>query len=399
MIMVRALTTLTLGLLTAMPALAASHTVALFATVPMRLESNRPYIDVTLTGPDHKTVVAHAYVDTGGGAIIITSDLAARLNLKPVGQSFTEEGVTLEPTTVPELAIGDMPIRVAGNVRAFIAESRGDALRGSDAQLGLPGRAFVHYDVVFDYPAQRFTVAQSGAFKPRGMLVEGAVSHQAGMPVIHATVGGQSHTFLLDTGGTYSMFSAALLKRLEKRYPEWPYLAGAYGPANMLLGSKEPTLFMLRMADLKLAGVTLHDVGVVSRPAGTYEKSMTQMLGMPVLGSVAGNVLRAFRVQINYPQGHIYMQRGSVETVPALSMVGIMLEPAGNCYAVAALHGSLPGVAIGDRLLQVGNLDACHATLTAIMQALSGQPGELHRLTLERSDKTFTVEAPVVKLF
>lgn len=398
MTMVKALTALTLGLLVATSALAASHAMH-YATVPMRLESNRPYIDVALTGPNHKTVVAHAYVDTGGGAIIITSSLAAHLGLKPAGPPFTEEGVTLAATTVPELIIGSVRIRVAGNVRAFIAETKGDALRGSDAQLGLPGRAFIRYDVVFDYPAQRFTVAQPGALKPRGVLVEGTISRQAGMPVIHAAVDGQAHAFLLDTGGTYSMFSAELLNRLETQHPSWLQLAGAFGPANMLLGPKEPAFFMLRVADLSFAGATLHDVGTVSRPAGVYEKSMMHMLGMPVLGSVAGNVLRAFRVQINYPQGHIYMQRESSISGSVLNMVGIMLEPVGDGYVVAATHGSLSGVTVGDHLLRVGNLNVQRATLVQIMQALSGQPGELRRLTLERGGKTFTVEAPVVKLF
>ena len=46
-------------------------------TVPMQLELDRPYIDVTLTGLNGDRVKAHAYVDTGGGALIFSAGLAS----------------------------------------------------------------------------------------------------------------------------------------------------------------------------------------------------------------------------------------------------------------------------------------------------------------------------------
>lgn len=48
----------------------------------MQVELNRPYVDVTLAGPSGHPVTAHAYVDTGGGALLLSAGLAKQLGLK-----------------------------------------------------------------------------------------------------------------------------------------------------------------------------------------------------------------------------------------------------------------------------------------------------------------------------
>jgi hypothetical protein len=50
-------------------------------TVPMHLDHNRPFIDVTLTGLHGQPRLARFWVDTGGGAFILAEPLARELGL------------------------------------------------------------------------------------------------------------------------------------------------------------------------------------------------------------------------------------------------------------------------------------------------------------------------------
>jgi C-terminal processing protease CtpA/Prc len=65
--------------------------------------------------------------------------------------------------------------------------------------------------------------------------------------------------------------------------------------------------------------------------------------------------------------------------------------------AVATQNGkpTIEGVQVGDKLLKVGELPLSGATRGAILSAMHGKPGEVRVLTLERNDKTFTVEASI----
>lgn len=54
-------------------------------------------------------------------------------------------------------------------------------------------------------------------------------------------------------------------------------------------------------------GQPLVDFGVVSRQAGVFEKWMSSMMTAPIVGSLAGNVLKRFRVDLDYPNQKLYL--------------------------------------------------------------------------------------------
>jgi hypothetical protein len=147
---------------------------------------------------------------------------------------------------------------------------------------------------------------------------------------------------------------------------------------------------------LQWGASTLTHVLVVTRPLGTYEKNMSDMLGAPIVGSLGGNVFRSFRIEIDYPAGKLYLAQAPHAKPDSLDMVGVMLEPAlGGGYDVAMVQGDAGGIAVGDHLLAVGALDATQARFQALRAALSGKPGETRVLTVERDGKTLTLKAPV----
>lgn len=363
---------------------------AVAADVPMAVEGGRPYIDVQFRAADGHAVKAHVWLDTGGGNIIVSEKLAQALGLKPTADAFEEEGEKLAPLPLPGLELGGEVVKLA-DVQAFEVIGPASGVQHTDADAALPVRALRGYDVVFDYPAGKFSLNPSGG-KHTGTEVPVKIG-ESGMPTVTAEIAGKPYGFLLDTGGTSVMLSQAAIQ------PDFQHVAGAYGRGNMLLGRFEGKLMMVDLPSLTWGPFQLTHVIAVSRPAGIYEKSMSGMAGGDIVGSLGGNVFQHFRIDIDYPQAKLYLTEDKTVKPATLDMVGLMLEPAqGGGYDVAAVQGDVGGAAVGDHLLKVGDLDAGQATLQAVIAALSGKPGESRMLTVQRADKTLTLKAPVQHL-
>lgn len=381
---------------TAVPAPAKD--AAAVTTVPMQLELNRPYIDVTLTGPNGRSVQAHAYVDTGGGALMLSAGLAERLGLDATGKVQHEQGLAIAPTKVPALRIGGTAIKLVDAV-AFISAHEPDTLGHTDAEADLPARYLRDYTVVFDYPAHAFSIADPGKLKPTGMAVKTSIG-ESGIPVVWASVSGKPYGFMLDTGAQVCMVSYTVMKAWSKQHPDWARTAGAYGAANMLLGKWESKATMLRVATLRWGAFRIRNVAVVWRSPEEYEHSMSQFVGTPIVGSIGGNVLRDFRVTVAYPTQHVYLQRATTDHATSLDMVGIILEPAARGgYQVAGTLPGVKGIEIGDRLLSVDGRDVTRASFAHVVGWLSGAPGTTHTLVLKRGNVRRIIQAKAQSIF
>lgn len=367
------------------------------ATLPMTFEQHRPYADLTLAGPDGQPVRARVWLDTGGGAIVLSAPLAQRLGLKPAGRGMRAEGMHLAMTSLPQVRAGDMPLHLDG-ARALIALGSGDTLQGTQAQAAFPVRVLRNYEVVLDYPQHRLTIAAPGTLRHHGRPVP-AHFGAPGFIGVTLKVDGKPHGFLLDSGGQYCMITQDALARWLRRHPHWPHVKGAYGPADMMLGAIEADFRMVRIPRMQWGPFALRDVGSVSRPVGNYERMMSKLVGAPVIGSIGGNVLKDFRVDIDYPHRTLYLQRDARRRPVHVDMVGITLERRDGHYVVAGIAPGQDGLQPGDRLLRVGHLAADNATDARLMQALSGRPGARRRLVVERDGRQIAVQATVRHVF
>lgn len=362
-------------------------------TAPLTFEQNRPYVALMLSGPSGQNVRARFWLDTGGGAVILAGPLARRLGLQSATTTFVADGERLAASELPGIALAGMPLELQ-DVGAYVVASDEPRLDGTGAEGALPLRALRGYHVVVDYPRARLTIAWPGKLAPEGVPVPATFSKD-GFVAVKAKVDGQSYGFLLDTGAQYCMISADVQRTWQQAHPAWPHATGAYGPADMMLGNAEASFRMLRIGVLQWGPFTLTDVGSVSRPSGSYEKKMSRLTGTPVIGSVGGNVLRNFRLDIDYPQERVYLMRLASGEGRPIAMVGVTLERAGNGYVVAGVASGETALRTGDRLVRIGSLEVAHATRAGIMRALSGAPGETRTLVVERAGKTLTVTALV----
>jgi hypothetical protein len=370
-------------------------------TVPLILEGNAPIVELEF--PSASGIrKARFVVDTGGGAFILGSKLMADIGAKATGPASKDEPgvVPLEPVAV---RLGGMALDLTGVQTIGLLGQRGPISR-NDAEGLVPGRLLRNYEVVFDYPARRFTLAKPGAIGPRGVKVKTPISSSSGFPRIELQIGGVLNGFLLDTGASFTMISRAALDGWAKTEAAWPAATGAVGFANMFGGKMESEALMLRIAEIDIGTISLKNVAAVSRPEGTFEKYMSSMMTAPIIGALGGNVLRDFRVEIDYKNGFTYLERtASTEDADLLS-VGLVLQagtdgnPLVSGISSAAAADVKAQVQISDKLLAVDGAPLQGMSLAAVAAALQGTTGARKQLSLERDGKALTVSVTIKKL-
>jgi predicted aspartyl protease len=368
------------------------YAVAGASTVPMKLELDRPYINVELVGPTGRHVITRAWLDTGGGGLLLSSRLAAQLGIKPTAKPTNEDGELMESVEAPIMIIGGKRLVLAGAAAAVLVSEVG-ALMHTDADLAIPVRMLRRYEVDFDYPDGKFTIADAGTIPDAGVNINGSIS-DSGMPIVPLFVGGATHNFLLDTGATYTMISRDLQNSLAKAHPAWKRAQSAVGPGNMLVGDADNS--MLLVSDATLGPFQLGSFGTVSRPDRIYSVWMKGILGNSISGSIGGNVLSAFKVLVDFPEGKIFVSRALHQHWSSESeMVRVTLGYFNGAYVVVKSFTRDGRIKAGDVLLRVGNLDIATATLPQIIVALSGPRGSTKILHVNRKGMDLEVREPV----
>jgi C-terminal processing protease CtpA/Prc len=172
----------------------------------------------------------------------------------------------------------------------------------------------------------------------------------------------------------------------------------------MGLGKTEAKTLMLRMAEVKLANFPLQGVAAVSRSKGTFENYMSKMMAAPILGAIGGNLLSAFRIEIDYANDATYLEKKATPNPNDLDMIGITLHPqADGSYVVVGVSQQynkeiLEALHSGDKLIKVDKFDVKGAPLAKVIDSLRGRVIQKRRLVFEREGKQFIVRMPVLHI-
>ncbi|MEP6778461.1 MAG: pepsin/retropepsin-like aspartic protease family protein [Gemmatimonadaceae bacterium] len=278
------------------------------ATVTLSVEANRPYIDITFTRADGSERKAHFLLDTGGGGFLFTEPLARDLGLT-WGDVMQEEGSEMAIVkTLPAVRIGDFSIEL--NPQRIVVMIGKDnilperAVGRGRAEGMFPAHLLSKYHVVFDYPAATFTIAKPGVLTPRGAVFPMPVGRPSGFPRTEITVDGKTYGMLIDTGASFTMVSDSVLKSWGDAHKDWERHTGAFGEAATLGGQTIETMFV---PTATWATFQIAPLGVTSQRTGTFEKYMSQMMAGPIVGSLAGNVLKHYRLELDYANQKLYV--------------------------------------------------------------------------------------------
>ena len=119
-----------------------------------------------------------------------------------------------------------------------------------------------------------------------------------------------------------------------------------------------------------------------------------------MIGWIGGNVLKGFRVMIDFPRRIIYWEQQTELDPHDLDQVGVTLEKRDAGYFIAGIaqkdgKPTADAVRVGDRLIQVDDLQVSSATRGAIFAALHGRPGSVRTLVVERDGKRLNVAAKI----
>ena len=274
-------------------------------TVPLMIENNRPFININLRRADGSTRVARFLVDSGGGAFQMTEPLVRDLGLH-WGETHQEDGNKFAVLTeMPKAFVGDFPLEL--NPERVGVELESDNILppvAGHADGMLPGMVLAHYLVIFDYPGARFTLARPNVLTPKGNSLPMPVGKESGFPHTEIEVAGTKYGMMIDTGASFTMVSEALLQSWGRDHPEWPRYQGAYGEAKTLGGA---TLETMTIPGGLWGTNKLAEFGVTSQREGHFERVMSKWVGAPVVGSLAGNVLKRFRLVMDYPNAKLYI--------------------------------------------------------------------------------------------
>jgi PDZ domain-containing protein len=375
-------------------------------TVPFIFDDNRMFAELVFVRPDGTPRKAFVFVDLGTPVPVLNEKLRKELQI--------DENKPLI------FRIGEMEVRVESSA---VDSDTGSPMTGPNGkrtvpvEAVLPGSVMKNYQVIFDYAKRTLTMAQPDTLKPEGDGVSCHVNEKTGLISVAGALAGQTHAFAVDSGSAYSWVREDIAQQWVKAHPDWKRGTGAVGEANMQTraGGAEARATILRMPEIGLGSLRLEQIGALgiapeappfppapgeSRVQGNFFDWYSKKAPEPVVGWLGGNVLKGFRVTIDFPRHMTYWERESDLDPHDLDQVGVTLErrDTEKGYFIAGIaekdgKPTVEGIRVGDKLVQVDNVRLEDATRGAVFSALHGKPGTVRVLILERNGKQVTVSA------
>src|SRR6185437_14284091 len=180
-----------------------------------------------------------------------------------------------------------------------------------------------------------------------------------------------------------------------------PHSTGAVGPANE---RSDRGVFLLRIPSLQLGSLTVRSVVAASRSNETYSATSYET-PTAIVGALGGNVLRQFRVEIDYPRQLCFFEHTARKQANDFDTVGLVLDTNFKGQLVVRAVSSTASTVTrqniqpGDILLQIGRCRGAPRTLAMPGQPMYGVVGarqSLLFLWLRKSMKVVTVFARIL---
>jgi hypothetical protein len=361
-------------------------------TVPFVLDGNRVYAHVQFILPNGKPRAALVFVDLGSPAVILSRALYEELDTGS--------------TKSLRIGIGELAVSVeSANVTSddWVAFSLGE---NRNVEGVLPAGVLLNYQVRFDYARQTMTIAPPATLQPAGTAIPFKLNSETGLIAVEANIDGQTYPITIDNGSGYSWIRRTTAQDWFARHPDWQRGTGAVGPSNMRMADDgiESAGALLRIPRIKLGSLDVEQVGALAIASDNEGHDFMDWYStknaVSVIGWLGGNVLRHFRITIDYPNKMSYWEQQSALDSHDLDYVGLTLLSRRGEYYVAGIaqRDGLPavkGVQVGDKLVRIGVLKTHGASREAIFGAMHGKPGEMRSLLLERQGSRIQVRASV----
>ena len=352
-------------------------------TTELIVDHARPFVEIHFPEADRRAI---AWLDTGGGAVILGAALARDLGAETTVEEI--DGEQHAVVALPEVHIGGVSLDTS---QAIAVGTQADLIvEGFRAEAFIPARVIAQHDVVFDYPGGAFSLDQAG--EPVGTRVD-ARSYQrpgTGWPAATVNIAGEDVNLLLDTGASCCMLSERLLDRLGAKVVG--RAAGAFGLANMTAGPLDTRVETVRLPDLVWGDARFPSVIAVSRPEGNFEQMMSSAMPLPVEGAIAGNVLRHLRIEWRPSEQAVWIDAPTLHT-EELAQVPLVLYASEGAIRVVGLGDGADdmGFRVGDGVVSVNGVRV-GASFGDTVRMLGGSPGERRVVEVAREGNVLGID-------
>jgi hypothetical protein len=375
-------------------------------TVPFIFDDNRVFAQLEFVRPDGIVRKGYAFVDLGTPVMVLDEKLRQELQVdqkNPLRFRVGDLGISVESSNV--------------ETETGLGMTGADGKRTVPVEAVLSASVLTNYQVIFDYARQTLTIAKPKTLEGKGDGIPCRVNEKTGLVSITAEIGGQSYAIAVDTGSAYSWVNDTVAQQWTTAHPDWKRGIGAVGEANMQTGSDdaEARAEILRLPEIRLSSLKIKQIGMLgiaphvppvppvpgeSKVTGNFFDWYSKKAPEPVIGWLGGNVLKGFRVMIDFPGHTTYWEQESDLDSHDLDQVGVTLEKRSGGYFIAGIaeKSGKPvsdSVQIGDKLIQIDDVRVSGATRGAIFAALHGEPGSIRLLILERGCHLLNVRAKV----
>ena len=374
-------------------------------TVPIIIESDQILVELVLARPDGATRKALAVVNMGLGP--------------PYLQNHLYRELTIDKGRPLSFRIGSLPVAVESAAVVSIADAAAPERQfgpwsfSHRVEAGLQAGILQHYELVLDYAARTLTLARPNTQPHDGIAVPIRVNEDTGLVSVDVTVDGRRYAMVIDCGSSYSWARGSVVAAWLKAHPDWERAQGAVGRSNynMLDYAFEKEGTVIRIPSLAVGGMLLRDVGIMGN-GPTLGWPWDNLLGEifwdrwqksapePVVGWLGANVLKHYRLTIDYADRMSYWVEQSASDPHELDQVGVTLVYRSGNFVIGGIvrkagRPTLDGLAIGDEIIWIDGQPTNGWSREQIWRALGGAPGDRHRLVVERGGKAIEISAEV----
>jgi hypothetical protein len=225
---------------------------------------------------------------------------------------------------------------------------------------------------------------------------------------VQAAVDGKTVPVVLDTGSGYSWMRGDVVAAWLRSHPDWARAHGAVGPANanMLDYAFEKDGDVIRVPVVTLANLRIENAGMMGTGpilgdtldgvfGNFFWDNWQKSAPFSVAGWLGTNVLKNYKLTIDYPNRMTYWLKQSQTNVHELDQVGVTLVRRGDRYFIGGIvsrAGSVGAdeeaarqIEVGDELVAVDGVAVTGAARDAVLAALHGTPGEQKTLVVLHS--------------
>jgi hypothetical protein len=376
-------------------------------TVPIIVEGDQILVGIDVVRPDGSTNPILADINMGGPKPYLQEHLYRDLQIGE-GHAFSYRiggiRVSVDGRMVIKMDDAAYPER---QFWPFFFTHRVEAM--------LNAGILQQFEIALDYQDKTMTLASPGSLAPEGVPVPIHWNEDSGLVTVDLTVDGQRYPVVIDGGGGYTWVRPSVAAKFLAAHPDWQHAEGAVGPANynMVDYAIEKQGTMIRIPEISIGPMPVHNLGAMATgpalgwPLDIWFREIVFDLWQknapePVIGWLGANVLKHYRLTIDYRNRMSYWLKKSDFDPHELDQVGLTLVYEKGDYRIGGIvkksgKPTVEGVEAGDKIIAIDDKPVAGWSRDQIFGALHGRAGDSHRLTIERDGKSMALMLPVTE--